>query len=201
MIERRQRRRHDGTEHVVYRVRFWEGERGRSKTFDRVADARAFEGKIRTLKHTGALADLDAGQESLASFVEEWWEVYAGPNLERSTLRVYSQLWNSHAAPRLGHLPLRDLRPQTIARFRADLEADGVGIEAIRKTMTMLQGVMQRAVEWGRVSSNPVKSTRKPPKAPRPAVQAIPPSLIETIRAGLLDEGRVRAAVLICLLA
>src|SRR3954454_3668211 len=201
MIERRQRRRRDGTEHVVYRVRFWEGERGRSKTFDRIADARAFEGKIRTLKRTGAIADLDAGQETLASFVEEWWEVYAGPTLERSTLRVYAQLWNGHAAPRLGHLPLRDLRPQTIAHFRAELEAEGVGIEAIRKTMTMLQGVMQRAVEWGRVASNPVRSTRKPPKPPKPAVQAIPPSLIETMRSRLLEQGRVRDAAIVALLA
>jgi hypothetical protein len=87
--------------------------------------------------------------------VEEWWEVYAGPNLERSTLRVYAQLWNGPAAPRLGQLPLRDLHPQTIAHFRAELEAEGVGIEAIRKTMTMLQGVMQRAVEWGRVVEQP----------------------------------------------
>src|SRR3954453_12692378 len=125
----------------------------------------------------------------------------AGPNLERSTLRVYAQLWNGHAAPRLGHLPVRDLHPQTIARFRAELEAEGVGIEAIRKTMTMLQGVMQRAVEWGRVPSNPVKSTRKPAKPPRPAVQAIPPSLIETMRGQLLERGRVRDATLLAVLA
>ncbi len=50
--------------------------------------------------------------------------------------------WNSHALPRLGQLQLRELTPQVIARFRAELEADGVGNEAIRKTMTMLQGVM-----------------------------------------------------------
>lgn len=34
---------------------------------------------------------------------------------------------------------LRDLTPQVIARFRAELEGAGVGSEAIRKTMTMLQ--------------------------------------------------------------
>ncbi len=42
---------------------------------------------------------------------------------------------------------------------------------------------MQRAVEWGRVPTNAVKLTRKPPKPHRPAVQAIPPSLIEVMRA------------------
>jgi integrase len=172
----------------------------RSKTFDRVADARAFEGKVRTMKRSGVLADLDAGTETLAEFVEEWWLVYAGPNLERSTLRVYAQLWNGHALPRLGQLRLRDVTPHVLARFRAELEAAGVGVEAIRKTMTMLQGVMQRAVEWGRVPTNAVKLTRKPPKPHRPAVQAIPPSLIEVMRARLLAEGRLRDATLLVVL-
>ena len=64
----------------------------------------------------------------------------------------------------------------------------------------MLQGVLQRAVEWGRVPSNAVKLTRKPPKPHRPAVQAIPPSLIEVMRARLLAEGRLRDATLLVVL-
>src|SRR5215217_495671 len=66
--------------------------------------------------------------------------------------------------------------------------------------MTMLQGVLQRAVEWGRVPSNAVKLTRKPAKPHRPAVQAIPPSLIEVMRAKLLGEGRLRDATLLVVL-
>ena len=202
MIQKRQRTRHDGTQYSVWRVR-WRDERGveRSKTFDKLGDALAYEGKLRTLKRTGALADLDAGRETIAEFVEEWWQVYAGPNLERATLRAYAILWNGHALPRLGAIPLRELTPQTIAHFRADLEQAGVGIEAIRKTMTMLQGVLQRAVEWGRVPSNAVKMTRKPPKALRPAVEAIPPERIEVMRALLLERGRLRDAALVSGLA
>src|SRR5690348_6424622 len=202
MIERRERRRRDGTVYAVWRAR-WRDETGaeRSKTFDRAADARAWEAKVRMMKRGGALAELDAGTETLAEFVEEWWLVYAGPNLERSTLRTYAQLWNGHAHARLGHLQLRRLTPQTIARFRAELEGAGVGNEAIRKTMTMLQGVLQRAVEWGRVSSNAVKLTRKPPKRYRPAVQAIPPAVIELMRGRLLAEERVRDAALLAVLA
>src|SRR3954464_1496652 len=190
MVEKRDRRRRDGSTYVVWRTR-WRDEAGaeRSKTFDRAADARAFEAKIRTKKRSGSLADLDAGTETLTEFVEEWWLVYAGPNLERSTLRVYAQLWNGHALPRRGQFRLRDLPPQTIARFRAELEAAGVGVEAIRKTMTMLQGVLQRAVEWGRVPTNAVRMTRKPPKQLRPAVEAIPPERIEVMRALLLERG------------
>ncbi len=202
MIEKRERRRHDGTAYAVWRVR-WRDETGaeRNKSFDRAGDARAYEAKIRMLKRTHALADVDAGSETLAEFVEEWWKVYAGPNLERATLRLYAHLWNGHALPRLGRFQLRELSPQVIARFRAELEADGVGIESVRKTMTMLQGVLQRAVEWGRVPSNAVKMTRKPPKAHRPAVQAIPPALIEVMRAQLLEENQLRDATLLVVLA
>ena len=199
MIERRGR---DGATYTVWRAR-WRDETGaeRSTTFDRAADARVWEAKVRTMKRAGALAELDAGTETLAEFVEEWWLVYTGPNLERATLRPYAQLWNGHALSRLGHLQLRQLTPQTIARFRAELEGAGVRNEAIRKTMTMLQGVLQRAVEWGRVSSNAVKITRKPPKKYRPAVQAIPPSVIEVMRARLLEDGRLRDASLLVVLA
>lgn len=88
-----------------------------------------------------------------------------------------------------------------IARFRAELEADGVGIEAIRKTLTMLQGVLQRAVEWGRVSTNAVRATRKPPRPHRPAVQATPPRIVEVMRARLLEADCRRDATLLAVLA
>jgi hypothetical protein len=164
VIERRRRRRANGSTSTTWRVR-WHDESGaeRNKTFDRVADARVFEAKIRTLKRMGDLAELDAGTETLAEFWEEWWQLHAQPNLERATLELYGRMWPVHVLRRLGDRGLRDLTPQAIARYRADLEADGVGVEAIRKTLTMLQGVLQRAVEWQRV-----RSTRSSSHASRP---------------------------------
>src|SRR3954447_25397810 len=72
MVERRERRRRDGTVYSVWRAR-WRDETGveRSKTFDRAADARAWEAKVRVMKRGGALAELDAGTETLAEFVED----------------------------------------------------------------------------------------------------------------------------------
>jgi len=85
-------------------VRWEDAGRERSRTFDRLKDARAFEAKVRTLKRRDGLAELDAGTETLAEFAEEWWRVYARPNLERSRLKNYAQLWNKHGLPRLGDL-------------------------------------------------------------------------------------------------
>jgi hypothetical protein len=97
---------------------------------------------------------------AVGAFAEEWWALYAEPNLERSTLRVYRHVWERHARPRLGVMRVGDVSPLTIARFRAALEADGVGAESIRKTLTLLQSVFQRAVEWPVVEVNPVQAAQ-----------------------------------------
>ena len=201
MIDRRQRRRRDGKTYTVYRVRWWEDGRQRSKTFDRASDAQAFEAKVRVLKRTEGLAELDAGKETLAEFTQEWWQTYAATNLERATLQVYARLWNLHVEPRLGDRRLRDLTPRVIAQFRSDLESDGIGVEAIRKSMAMLQGILQRAVEWERLRSNPARAVRKPPKRRQRAIVPFPPATIEQLRAALLRDGRLRDATLISVLA
>jgi hypothetical protein len=53
---------------------------------------------------------------TLATFVDEWWALYAEPNLERATLRKYRWVWERHARPRLGDVRLVDVTPLNIAR-------------------------------------------------------------------------------------
>ena len=113
---------------------------------------------------------LDAGKETLAEFAAEWWEQYAVSNLARNTRKGYAASWNAHVLPRLGGYRLRDLSPQVIVGFRAELEAAGVGRDAIRKALAMLQGILQRAVEWERIQGNPVKAVCKPRPDRRRAV-------------------------------
>ena len=100
--QRRQCRAKDGRTYSVWRVRWYDGSGvERNRTFGRAADVRAFEAKVRTLKRSEGLAELDTpGRETIAEFIEEWWRLYAVPNLERSTLKVYASLWNTHGLPR-----------------------------------------------------------------------------------------------------
>ena len=111
----------------VWRVRWYAGGQERSRTFDRAADAQAFEAKVKALKRKDALGELDAGKETLAAFAEEWWELYAKPNLSRNTLDVYARFWNRYALPKLGGYRLRELTPSIISRFRVELEREEVG--------------------------------------------------------------------------
>jgi integrase len=111
----------------------------------RIAGGRAgLRREVRTLKRSGGLAQLDAGTETFAEFASEWWELYAKPNLERATLSNYANVYNKHLLQRIGHMRLRDLNVPTLMRLRADLEADGVGRQAVRKSLAVLQSI-QRA--------------------------------------------------------
>jgi site-specific DNA-methyltransferase (adenine-specific) len=96
-VERVERK--DGT--VVWRVHWRQGGRNRSKVLGRKRDAEAFDAELVRKKRTGELAQLDSGKELLADFGEEWWRLYAEPNLAKSTLQVYAVQWDVHVLPRL----------------------------------------------------------------------------------------------------
>jgi integrase len=195
-IERVQR---DGG--VVWRVRWRDGDRNRSKVLGRKKDAATFDAEIKRRKRTGEFSAVDSGKQTLAEFAEEWWRVHAVPNLSRRTREVYASLWDLHVLPRIGSLQLRELNVETAQRFAADLAVAGVGPASRRKTLALVGAVLQRAVEWGRIPSNPMRAVRKPPARPERRVRPIPPATVEAMRALLLADGRQRDAALVCVLA
>lgn len=201
MIEKRTRRRRDGKPHYVFRVR-WRDSAGqhRSKTLPRGTtrqQAEDFERRVMTLKRIGKLDDLERGRQVLADFAEEWWELYAAQHLERSTLTTYATIWNRHVLPRLGGHELREITPHVIVTLTFDLEAAGVGGPTVRKALGLLQGMLQRAVEWERIDSNPVRAVRKPAVNRDSVVRPLTPAEVEAIRA----EVRPRDAAIVSCLA
>jgi integrase len=185
-----------------WRVRWRDADgRARSKVIGRKADADHFDADITRRKRLGHLALVDQGNQTLGEFVGVWWRDYARPNLAPGTLRTYSCLWDAHVAPRLCHYRLRDLTPQTIDAFRAQLHSAGVGDAAIRKSMVILQGVLQRAVEWEWLSRNPVAGVRKPSGRRKRQIEPLPPQVVERIRHHLLENAGLADAVLVSLLA
>jgi integrase len=140
---------------VVWRVR-WRDEQGRprSKVIGRKRDAEAFEAEVVRRKRTGDLDLLTGGRETLADFAEEWWTLYAVPNLAPRTLRSYAGLWDRHVLPRLGAMRLSAITPEVVERYRAELEADGVGKPTVHRALVQLQGVLRCAVEWRRIAHN-----------------------------------------------
>jgi integrase len=119
---------------------------------------------------------------ALAEFHAEWWSLYAASNLSAKTLDLYAYLWRARVEPTLGHLPLREITPIVIERWKAANLAAGSGPETIRRTMTMLQGVFQRAVEWEYLETNPVARVRRPHAHRRRLVRPLAPTTVERMR-------------------
>jgi integrase len=192
--------RSDGTK--VWRVR-WRDEHGRNRarTLGRKRDAEAFDAEIRRLRRLGELGITDAGRISLAEFGQEWLVAYAVPNLEPKTLRTYESLWDRHVLPNIGGVELRQLRPVVLDRYLAQLQRDGLSPASVKKVAGMLQGVLQRAVEWERIAQNPMRVAHKPKVRRRIVIRPIAPAQVEQLRRHLVDEGRLRCATLVSLLA
>src|SRR4051794_28116986 len=57
--------------------------------------------------------------------------------------------------------PLREIDAETIAAFQGELLRSGVGPQAIRKAMTLLGAILQRAAEGRRIPYNPHRVVRK----------------------------------------
>jgi integrase len=180
----------------VWEVRYREGGRHRSRVFDRKADAEDFQADVRRRKQLGTLTQLHAGDQLLADFGVEWWRLHAEPNLQESTLRRYSRMWDRHVLPHLGRYRLREVTPEVVASYRAELTAGGVGDASIRKAMFMLQGVLGLAVLHGAIAYNPVKAVRKPRQLSR-VVRPLAPQTVEAIRRQL----SLRDATLVSVLA
>ncbi len=113
--------------------------------FDRKKDAVAFESEVKRRKRLGALAELDAGEERLADFAQQWWRLHANPNLAPSTLKSYASVWDLHVLPHLGDHELRQITPEVVANLRADLDAANVGPATVRRALFVLQSVMRLA--------------------------------------------------------
>lgn len=186
---------------AAWRVRWREGGHNRVRQFDRKRDAQAFDADIRRRRRLGELDMLDASRETLAEFAREWWRVYAEPNLTRATLIGYAGLWDRYVLPRIGGFELRQLTPELLEAFQADLRAAGVGDPTIRKTLAVVQGVLTRAVIWRRIPLNPAAAVRKPSQRRTRTVRPLAPVSVEQMRAGLVASGRLGDATLISVLA
>jgi integrase len=185
---------------VSWQVRWREGGRGsrtRARTFDRKADALAFDDEIRRRRRLGDLVGFAGAQETLNRYVAETWARTHAVTLAPKTAKHYASLYDLHVEPYLGELKLTELTPDVIARWQADRVADGAGRVAVLHALDLLGGILQRAVEGGRLARNPVRLVRKIARPRRREVKPLAPATVEAMRA----VAKARDATLLSVLA
>ena len=187
-IQERQRKKG-----LVYVVHYYDTDRKKyvNRTFDKKKDAQAFEATVLLAKRRGDLEALDAGTETLREFEQEWWQNYAELHLEAHTRRDYRRLIDKHILPELGRFQLRKINPRLLTTWTAKLET---GDATTRKVLAILQGILERAVEWERIPGNPVKVVKKPVRKRLRGVHPLSRDEVRTIL-GTLSGARDRGLV------
>jgi integrase len=127
------------------------------------ADKRLNE--LNHLRDTGQLTQ--PGKDTLGFYLDEWLRDYIKPNLSARTLELYSYLSEKHVKPSLGHVLLKQLKPEMIQKFFADKQAVGLSGRTVQLMSVCLNKSLNNATKLGLIPRNPVDLTEKP-KSIRP---------------------------------
>lgn len=183
-------------------VRWREGSRNRSKTFDRKRDADFFDAKVRRERQLGEVVPQRTGGVTLSDFMAEWVTTRSG--LTEGTEKNQLYLIDAYIGPHIGHIPVRELRSETLETWRrdrlAEVEDKGKGHASLAKVISILQQALDKAVTFELLRANPVTHLERPASKKRIPVPATPEQ-VEAIRAWFLERERYGDATLVSLLA
>jgi integrase len=178
-----------------YRVRWRQGDRQHSRSFDRKADAELFEAELRRRRQLGPTLARDVLQTTvtLDEFVRTGFRTHAA-TLAPASRRHYRWALENHLTGLLD-VPLAAIDVPMLAAYQRRLLDTGRTSNTVREAMTKLSGILQIAVEHGLIAANPVHSLRKTPLEPRDEVRPLSPVDLERLIAAL--NGRDRAIVVL----
>lgn len=182
-----------------WEVRWRQGSRNRSRTFDRKSDAAQFQAEVRRLSQLGGIVPQRVGEQTLGDFTEDWLAGKADA-LAPKTLREYARTLDRHVDSDLGHLPLRDLGPRLLHEWQRDRLNRKAGREAIAKATKLLKQILDQAEAQELIRSNPARTLSTPRSKTRVVVPATPEQ-IEAMRRQFLAVGQLADAALLSTLS
>lgn len=170
-------------------VRWREGGKNRSRSFDRKKDADDFKAQLRINKQRRGMVTIDAGGSSIADLGVEVYKM-RWSNLAPKTRKSYALIWDVHVIKRIGGKDLQMLTPYDVEAWVSKMEKDGVGRESQRRALKLLKYALDCAVHWRMVEVNVALSAPIPGKPAKRPISPATPEQAEAVRAELLAAGR-----------
>jgi integrase len=121
-----------------------------------------------------ALSDLRRGsfvvphKLTVAQWLETWLQEYKRPQIRPLTFDSYERVIRCHLNPTLGHLPLKDLRPEHIQRLYKEKRKAGMASGMIRLIHAVLRGALKQALKNQLIMRNVIEATELPRGPKRP---------------------------------
>ncbi len=109
------------------------------------------------------------GKTTLADFLDRWLKDYAYANLAPRTAEGYETIIRQHLIPKLGSIPLTQLKPEHIQKYYSETlsngRCDGKGSLSsltVRHHHMTLHKALKCAVKWGLLVRNPADAIDAP---------------------------------------
>jgi integrase len=111
---------------------------------------------------------------TFGAFVEEQWRTLVFPTFKASTQHGYKAVLNNHVLPAWKDWRLRDIERLAIQQWVADKFRQDTGWQVVRNGWVLLSGILETAVEFGYLQTNPARGVKFPQKGlkERPAIIA-----------------------------
>ena len=97
-------------------------------------------------------------------FVEQQWKTLVLPTFKASTQHGYKTVLRVHVLPEWRDWRLRDIERLAIQRWVADKFRLGTGWQTVRNSWVLLSGILETAVEYGYLTTNPARRVKFPQK-------------------------------------
>ena len=111
---------------------------------------------------------------AFGTFAETQWQTLVFPTLKLSTQHGYRNVLRNHVLPYWKNWRLRDIGRADIQRWVADRFRQRQGWQTVRNSWVLLSGILETAVEYGYLTTNPARGVKFPQKELRegPAIIA-----------------------------
>jgi integrase len=130
-----------------------------SKTFKTKAEGQAWLRSIKNEADQGV--DHQAGRVTLMDYLEQWLNT-ARLSLRLKTAQQYEQVIRKHITPRIGSIPVSELRLVKVEAFYSELLQCGVGVRTVRIVHAVLHRALEKAVRYQLILSNPTHGAALP---------------------------------------
>jgi integrase len=136
----------------------------------------------------------DDGKVALATYAQTW--ISERPGLRPKTVELYGYLLRKHIAPTLGPLPIADIQPGQVRRWRKHLLDTGVSEVTTAKAYRLLKAVLNTALDDGVIRRNPcrIKGAGQEESPERPTL-----TIAQVYALSDATEQRYRALVLLAM--
>lgn len=138
-----------------YDVRARIGGRVVTRTFKRKADAVRYERLLEADRIRGVALDPALARLTLSDWWEKWWP--STVNLRPSSRARDESYWRARIEPRFGTVRLDQLTREDIAKWVAELSAEGLAPATVTKASQILAKCLRAAVDSGRIARSPAE--------------------------------------------